>query len=402
MTSTISWLDTSADEQRRVRELIALFSESGTLDELGVGQIRDAFSDALFPGTSTIQTRARYFLMVPWSYLTAAHPGRTGESLRQHADHSQRVAIEALRGMHDKQLGVIGALAGAQVKTLPSAIYWNGLLTFNILRRNVAPEQLSNARPESDAADELATRATEDWHPTIPGAPEGFPKNIEGGLDLAPAEAEWLAERILKSVPGTLLAHLVGAERAPDEASKYPWWDSMAASASGSAATVLRHAHLFSLAMKGATRLYGVLVAEAYENAGYNTVVAPVEKHREEYCAWVREVEDERHLIETFDQHDFWLFVRGQNENVSQLTERFVRSWVDGLLDGSAARALDDGAVARQLVTERERSIKRSQARLSNTKLLGLWGGGIADGLSFRWPTVKTLVSDIHEGLARA
>ena len=29
MNSTIAWLDTSSDEQRRVRELIALFSEKG-------------------------------------------------------------------------------------------------------------------------------------------------------------------------------------------------------------------------------------------------------------------------------------------------------------------------------------------------------------------------------------
>ena len=32
------------------------------------GVIRDVFSDLLFPGISTIQTRARYFLIVPWIY----------------------------------------------------------------------------------------------------------------------------------------------------------------------------------------------------------------------------------------------------------------------------------------------------------------------------------------------
>lgn len=33
---------------------------------LGFAPIRDAFADYFFPGTSTIQTRARYFLFVPW------------------------------------------------------------------------------------------------------------------------------------------------------------------------------------------------------------------------------------------------------------------------------------------------------------------------------------------------
>jgi hypothetical protein len=30
--------------------------------------VRDAFSEMLFPGLSTVQTRARYFLLVPWAY----------------------------------------------------------------------------------------------------------------------------------------------------------------------------------------------------------------------------------------------------------------------------------------------------------------------------------------------
>lgn len=64
-TSTVAWLDTSADEQRRVRDLIALFEETESRDELGIDQIRDVLSDVLFPGTSVLQTRARYFLLVP-------------------------------------------------------------------------------------------------------------------------------------------------------------------------------------------------------------------------------------------------------------------------------------------------------------------------------------------------
>lgn len=61
MASTIAWLDTSADEQRRVREMIALFAQQESRDELGIGQIRDTISELLFPGTSVLQTRARYF-----------------------------------------------------------------------------------------------------------------------------------------------------------------------------------------------------------------------------------------------------------------------------------------------------------------------------------------------------
>lgn len=67
--SSFTWLDTTERDRREALDLIKLFSEQGTVDELGVGTVRDAIADLLFPGTSTIQTRAKCFLLVPWVYL---------------------------------------------------------------------------------------------------------------------------------------------------------------------------------------------------------------------------------------------------------------------------------------------------------------------------------------------
>ena len=39
-------------------------------DELGLGAVRDSIADHLFPGTSTIQTRLRYMLFIPWLFRT--------------------------------------------------------------------------------------------------------------------------------------------------------------------------------------------------------------------------------------------------------------------------------------------------------------------------------------------
>ncbi|MBC7630704.1 DUF6361 family protein [Aeromicrobium sp.] len=75
MPSTIAWLDSSREEQRRIREVINLFSQTESRDELGIGQVRDSFTDQLFPGTSTLHTRARYLLLIPWCYGAAASPG---------------------------------------------------------------------------------------------------------------------------------------------------------------------------------------------------------------------------------------------------------------------------------------------------------------------------------------
>jgi hypothetical protein len=66
--STFSWLDHRDEDQRRVREALSAFDQPGMVDPLGFGVVRDAFSEMLFPGISTVQTRARYFLLVPWAY----------------------------------------------------------------------------------------------------------------------------------------------------------------------------------------------------------------------------------------------------------------------------------------------------------------------------------------------
>jgi hypothetical protein len=68
MASKLGWVDFAEDDRERMLRVVDLFREQGTQDELGVGTIRDTFADHFFPGTSTIQTRARYFLFVPWIY----------------------------------------------------------------------------------------------------------------------------------------------------------------------------------------------------------------------------------------------------------------------------------------------------------------------------------------------
>ena len=63
--SAIGWVDFSSEHREKVKSVIDLLSTPGVIDELGIGVIRDSFSDSLFPGISTIQTRAKYFLTVP-------------------------------------------------------------------------------------------------------------------------------------------------------------------------------------------------------------------------------------------------------------------------------------------------------------------------------------------------
>jgi hypothetical protein len=63
--SAFVWLDYPERERRKMLDLVDLVGEHDTRDELGIGSVHDAFAGMLFPGTSTIMPRARYFLLVP-------------------------------------------------------------------------------------------------------------------------------------------------------------------------------------------------------------------------------------------------------------------------------------------------------------------------------------------------
>ena len=96
MTSLIAWLDASSEDQRRMREIVNLFSERESRDELGIGQVRDALSDSLWPGTSTLFTRARYFLFIPWCFRAAAEARNDIDKAAALADQNERRLIRAL------------------------------------------------------------------------------------------------------------------------------------------------------------------------------------------------------------------------------------------------------------------------------------------------------------------
>ena len=110
--STLSWLDSSESEGRAVMELVSALNEPGRLDELGIGSIRDTIADALFPGTSTIQTRARYFLFIPW--ILQMVEARSSGSSERLARQLQLQLCDALSGTHGPGAGVIGREGSAQ------------------------------------------------------------------------------------------------------------------------------------------------------------------------------------------------------------------------------------------------------------------------------------------------
>ncbi|MEV6373568.1 DUF6361 family protein [Micromonospora musae] len=387
MASQLSWLDSSRAEQQRMRELLNMFSEQESRDELGIGQVRDAFGDLLFPGTSTLHTRARYLLIVPWCFQHASR--RPDRDQAVEVDRVERVVISALRTAGATE-GLIGRRASTGVKTLPSTIYASALHTYGI----DGGIELAAASRDTEAA-ELTELRTDRWPATLPRSPAGFPEAVDMGLDLTQQEADWLRERILTSTAGTLLAHLLQAGNRPEDDAAEPWRVSAVGSASERVRTDLEYARAFSTCMQGAALLYNLILAEEYEKAGHDRIEPP--DYREALARWAERMA----TVAPWDRADMWSRLIAINPRIdTNLRARaFIEAWIDLVLAGRADGAAEDVEL-RDLVARREKTVKKTQSRLVNSKLLRGWTGASGSRrLVYRWPQVRRMLTDIHDGM---
>ncbi|MET0885089.1 MAG: DUF6361 family protein [Mycetocola sp.] len=396
MASLVAWLDASSEDQRRMREIVNLFSEKESRDELGIGQIRDALSDTLFPGTSTLLTRARYMVLIPWCFVSASRPGLTPDAIAQRVETNERDLIASLK-LQGETEGLLGRTAGRALKTLPSSIYWAALRQYGILRQ-----------PTLNQADAISlhgvagqTDDTEDrvraWSPTLPPHPANITVDTAGGFALSASEAQWLIERMLEGTEGTVLAHLLDARPQPNSAA--PWADLACAAMAAPLMEQLQHARNFSFAMHGASLLYNLLLAEEYERAGFDQVVGASELYRDELTQWQDERFNRFGELTGWDRSAFWHLIAVRNPRVAGASRLFVDRWLD-IVTMPGNLNLESDLDSRNLITRREFNNKGAQARLRNRKLLASWQGGSgARPLVFRWPQVRTVLNDIHNGL---
>ncbi len=399
MASQIAWLDASPEEQRRVREVVQLFSQSETVDELGGRKIVITLADALFPGTSVLHSRARYLLFIPW--FCEAAGGK--KNPRAKLDHYERNLIARFIEEHEVE-GLVGRDAGARVKQLPSSMYWTALDAWGILNRPGTIDQTlhrADKRPDGpEDADELVGRSVPIWDAGVGKLPKGFPEEqIDGGFDLKHDEATWLRDRLLLHTDRSLLAHLIRSE-VPLSDSRAPWLEPACASAPASIRSVLDDAERFALAVDGARLLYSLCLGEKYAAAGYTRVAVDLAAYRASLDKWSVEVHDRASLFDGWNSADFWSFILSSNIRVDAFSRRFFDTWLDLARRGDVDDIADRTAL-RQSVEARELFLKKGQARLQNPKLLGAWTGGTAARVTFRWSQVHRLVTDILDGLAR-
>lgn len=227
----LGWIDFSKEEREKVLDVINLLSEEGAVDELGIGIIRDSFANAFFPGTSTVQTRAKYFLIVPY-ILKEVEEGKFGSNFEKIISSIDKEEEWCARKMleRDKE-GVIGARSlpnNKWVARKPSNIYWNGIRTLKIFTNdsisipeyvklscslnnqkkitklgNHSDEREENEKDDKDAGDifkynfwNLPNSYNTDWRSDL-------------SVHLLTEEALFLRKQITQELPNSLFSYLL-------------------------------------------------------------------------------------------------------------------------------------------------------------------------------------------------
>jgi hypothetical protein len=417
--SQLGWIDFSPDDRNKVSNVLALLSEPGTLDELGIGQVRDAYSNALFPGISTIQTRAKYFITVPrimrdYQDLPAARKHRykgLQNYLKDREDEVARVLANAHQEDPEEVTGIIGRtrIDSGGVDRRPSVIYWNGLRSFGILNTSLSLadycRQLDREGSHSDEKTAELDEGSDDPDVIknanlvrLPDRNQNWMSADVLHLNLSNREATFLKEKLI-TTPGvayTVLAQLFKhgmTEKALeiDGQGKVTSFELLTELLVKSHKVDQRCVHAiqlaneFSLAMEGPHIRYNVLLAKinGFDNR--------LQKLEDEYSQWKDKV-GKMNLFQA-DCAERWL--GGDNIAFMHLKKsrasEFVRNISTMMQNGASSETLDNRVQKQALDNKGSRSLLRKKLNKE------VWVG--IRRLDYRWGTAKTILQDIQKGL---
>jgi hypothetical protein len=413
-TSAIGWIDFSSEHRERVRTVIDLLASPGVVDELGIGMIRDSFSDTLFPGLSTIQTRAKYFLTLPRIFrdYRELKPGeRRRTPLAEYLKREENRCMACLNRNHggDPQDGIIGAsFAGrrGEVQRKPSSVYWNGLRTFGLIKTALSLQEFVRSFADPDAAlhdliqgsDEAKgddPDAVESTGPAVntPSYPSDWQESLT--LHLNFDEATFLARQMETRVPDSLLGQILMDDairtafvELPPEWGFAEFCDSspFVGKLTAELRRTLHGARDFWQLLSGAHIRYNVLLQRRHGTD---------ERRVEFEGLWERWCEAMSHFPwDRWDTQMVWDLASRHRRQIREYTKRFVRNWIEGVHTGTPDVAALDG-----LVTQQELLNKKARARLkpnADERVKG-WVG--IESLDYRYSQARTIITDIHVGL---
>ncbi|RMH67299.1 MAG: hypothetical protein D6683_17950 [Actinomyces sp.] len=397
--SSVGWLDHSVRDAERMRELLSAFADPQSIDNLGVGVVRDLISEQLFPGISTIQTRARYFFFVPWicQQLEERRVAPADFPRRYRAKELELIERLLAAGESD---GVIGRRARRNVKRLAIDVYWGGLGRYRIRLIGGAISDYQHSltslyrRRDDDRDDEgnALGEVVSAWDRALPPAPPDFPDGVD--LSLTADEATYLITQIRRTCPGTLLAELAGRDTAPLKGTHV--WDLPRSWIPDGQAELVRHAKLFAIGVQPVRATYNLLLARQTGDGAREVedgALREIDRYRDQRQRYGAELDE---WVAHLDA--FWEVVDGAGTITGAHRERLERLL---LRVHHHADVIESDRELHELIVTTERALKGRLARLSSPRARAAWSGrpfgvGLLD---YRWRPSRRILADIAAGV---
>ena len=390
----LGWIDFSKEDRQKALDVINLLSEQGAVDELGIGIVREAFANCFFPGTSTVQTRAKYFFIVPY-ILKDAVDGRYGKDIDRiltEIDADEKDCAKRLLNSDYKVEGVIGSrvLPKGWVSRKPSDIYWNGIKRYGIfcdkdlsIREYISlaieiEKRKSDIKSDKHTYDEEENN-TDDmdagnidsikfW--SLPSYDNDWRDNLT--IDLTKEESEYLNRQIQKETRGSLLEYILKNKIILDE---YDSFESLRYVLSDKVDS--KTADMMKLACDFNNLIYMARIR-------YNLMLSEGE-NKDALSEWERLRNDIKYRAQVnLDE----VFFKLQLINIR--TKKF-------LCDIQSAFMTEDIDLADEIIRKRELHLKGSgRAKLMRTKEFdhSKWVGG--KELDYRFFNARRIINDIY------
>ncbi|MGE5456741.1 MAG: DUF6361 family protein [Methanococcaceae archaeon] len=407
--ANIGWIDFSPSHREKIGTILELLKPEEMVDELGVGIIRDALANQMFPGISTIQTCAKYFFLIPYilqEYQALKPSQKRNKNLAKFLDDREHEIMWDLGDIYNHELGcgVIGITKkrNQRIMRRPSTIYWNGLHTFDIINtRGLGINQYLSLFEKSSLESQISRVSMGDDTAGDDADAEfdnSFGIKIENDpawkdqltLDLTSEEADFLKQKIVDNVKGKLIAELLCNDDLYTEFSNTDSFMDFAKSAVQSSSSssqlkrVLTIAHDFSQLAFGAHIAYNYLLQKQKYNKSY---------FQDEWTEWLDNLPGA--MLDYNNFNPTILFQPPFAVTARSFTADFIyKFWT------AVNRDVISPDDIKSLIVTQESFNKRNKARLRWNKMddviEGKWIG--LSLLDYRYGRAKRILKDINSG----
>jgi hypothetical protein len=178
----LGYITFSNEEQQFVHRVIQQINQ-GAIDELGFGRIRDAFSDEMFPGMSTLHRRSKYFVLLPTLYNQLSQQiNKDSSDIRSLIRKWEiNMTISLLKGTNSNDIGITGSSIGITglengqfVKITPTNIYLEALRFLGLVNNTMSLTNLIKQQSKRNMESKKARRTRDE----IAEDPDGTDTNI--------------------------------------------------------------------------------------------------------------------------------------------------------------------------------------------------------------------------------